>query len=48
MVSYSHCQALDHSLSAYFAHQLATGQDQASMAFHRPKNDPFTSYYNLG
>ena len=34
-VSYSHCQALNHSLSAcpYFAHQLATEQEQASMFF---------------
>jgi len=37
-VSGSHGQALDHSLSAcpYFAHQLATGQKQASMALERP------------
>ena len=49
-VSCSHCQALDHSLSAcpYFAHQLATGQEQASMAFQRPKNDPFSPFYNPG
>jgi len=49
-VSCSHRQALDHSLSAcpYFAHQLATGQEQASMAFQRTKNDPFSPYYNPG
>jgi len=49
-VSCSHCQALDHSLSAcpYFAHQLGTGQEQASMAFQKPKNDPFSPYYNPG
>jgi len=37
--SCSHCQALDHSLSAcpYFAHQLATGQEQGSMAFQRAR-----------
>jgi len=47
-VSCSHCEALDHSLSAcpYFAHQLATRQEQASMAFQRPKNDLFFPYYN--
>ena len=35
IVSCSICQALDHSLSAcpYFAHPLATKQEQASMAF---------------
>jgi len=35
MVSCSHCQVLDNSLSAcpYFAHQLATGQEQVSMTF---------------
>ena len=34
-VSCSYCQTLDHSLGAcpYFAHQLAIGQEQASMAF---------------
>jgi len=49
-VSCSHCQALDHSLSAcpYFAHQLAIEQEQVSMAFQRPKNDPFSSHYNPG
>jgi len=49
-VSCSHCQALDHSLSVcpYFAYQLATGQEQASMALQRPKNNPFFPYYNLG
>jgi len=47
-ISCSHCQALDHSLSAYpyFAHQLTTRQEQVSMAFQRPKNDPFSPYYN--
>jgi len=45
----SHCQALDHSLSVcpYFAHQVATRQEQASMVFQRHKNDPFFPYYNL-
>jgi len=49
-VSCSHCQVLDHSLSAcpYFAHQLAIGQEKASMAIQRPKNDPFFPYYNPG
>jgi len=49
-VSCSHCQALDHSLRAcsYFAHQLATRQEQASMAFKRLKNYPFSPYYNPG
>ena len=47
-VSCSHCQALDQSLSScpYFTHQLATGQEQASTAFQRLKNDPFSPYYN--
>jgi len=50
IVSCSHCQAMDHSLSdcPYFAHQLATEQDQASMAFQKPKNDPFSPCYNPG
>jgi len=49
-VSYSHCQALDHFLStcSYFAHQLATGQEQAGMTYQRAKNDLFSLYYNLG
>jgi len=49
-VSCSHCQALDYSLRAcpYFDHQLATRREQASMAFQRPKNDPFSPYYNPG
>jgi len=49
-MSYSYCQALDHSLSVcpYFAHQLAIGQEQVSMAFQRPKNDLFFPYYNPG
>jgi len=43
MVSCSHYKVLDHSLSVYshFAHQLSAGQEQASMAFQRPKNYPF-------
>ena len=50
MVSYSLCHALDNSLSAcpYFALHLATGQEQASMTFQMPKNDPFFPYYNVG
>ena len=49
-VSYSHCQALDYYLSvcSYFAHQLATGQEQANMAIQMPKNDPFFPYYSPG
>jgi len=49
-VSCSYYQALDHSLSAcpYFAYQLAAEQEQASMAFQRPKNEPFSPYHNLG
>jgi len=49
-MSCSHCQALGHSLSAcpYFPHQLASGQDQLSMAIQRPKNNPFSPYYNPG
>jgi len=45
-----HCQVLAHSLSAYpyFAHQLTTEQEQASMASQRSKIDPFSPYYNLG
>ena len=44
IVSCPHCQALHHSLSAcpYFAHQLASRQEQASIAFQTPKNDPFS------
>jgi len=47
-VSCSHYQALDHSLSAYpyFAHQLATEQEQVGMASQRHKNDPFSPYYS--
>ena len=47
-MSCSHCQALDHSLSAcpYFAHQLTTEQGQASMVTQRPKNDPYSPYFN--
>jgi len=47
-VSCSHCQALDHSLSAYphFAHPSAAEQEQTSMAFQRPKNGPLSPYYN--
>ena len=50
IVSCSHYYALDHSLSAcpYFAHQLAIGQEQASMVFQRSKNDPFFPCYNPG
>jgi len=46
IVSCSHCQSMDHSLSAcpYFAHQLATEQEQASMAFQKPKNNPFSPF----
>ena len=42
IVSCSHYQALDHFLSVcpYFAHQLATKQEQASMAFQRLENGP--------
>ena len=49
-VSYLHCQALDHSLSAcpYFAHLLANRQEQVSMTFQRSKNDPFSPYCNSG
>ena len=49
-VSCSHCQVLDYSLSAFphFAHQLTTGQEQVSMTFQRPKNDPFSPYCNPG
>jgi len=48
MVSCSHCQALDHSLSAcaYFAHSYQW--QQVSMAFQRPKNNLFFTYYNPG
>ena len=50
IVSCLHCQTLDHSLSAYsyFAHQLATEQEQTTMTFQRPKNDPLSPCYNLG
>ena len=49
-VSYSQCQAINHSLGTcpYFAYQLATKQEQASMAFQRSTNDPFSPYYNPG
>jgi len=48
MVSWSHCQALDHILSACssFAHQLSTRHEQVSMAYQRPMNGPFSPYYN--
>jgi len=46
----SYYQVLDHSLNAYayLVHQLATEQEQASMAFQRPQNDLFSPYYNPG
>ena len=50
LVSCSHCQALDHTLSSYpyFAHQYSIGEEHVNMAYQRPKNDPFSPYVNLG
>jgi len=50
LVSYSHCQALDHTLRScpYFAHELSTSQEHVNMAYQRPKNDPFSPYFNPG
>ena len=46
MMASSPYQALDYTLSACpcFAHQLANGQEQVSIAFQRPKNDPIFPY----
>jgi len=50
LVSCSHCQALDHTLSScpYFAHQLSTGQEHINMAYQRPKSDPHSPFFNPG
>ena len=30
----------------YFAHQLSTCQEHVNMVYQRPKNDPFSPYFN--
>jgi len=46
----SQCHALDHTLSTcpYFAHHLASSQEQVNMAYERPKNDPYAPTFDPG
>jgi len=46
----SQCHTLDHTLSPcpYFAHHLASGQEQVNIAYQRSKNDPSAPTFNPG
>ena len=46
----SQCHTMDHTLSTcpYFAHHLASSQEQVNMIYQRPKNNPYTPTFNPG